>query len=575
MSKYCLIKFAIILIFIPVQSQILFSNQTDLSILNNLDLGTTYNGNGVSFVDFNYDGWDDLTFTSGSDITMKYYENNNGSFEVSSWNLPILRYQTKSIFWVDIDNDGDKDLFVVSNTNNGNKLFLNDGNGNFTDITSASGLPLGNLESYSASWGDFNKDGFLDVFICNRGEGVFAPNRLYRNNGDLTFSDVSSLAGINDTSDFTFCSAFFDYNNDGWQDIYVINDKDYIPNTLYRNNGDNTFSDVSIESNTNLLIDAMTATIGDINNDGWFDIYVTNTPSGNALLKNNGDETFTNIAASSGTLFNSVGWGAVFLDADNDLDLDLYVSGELDGTVGSFLPSAFYLNNGDETFTIPSNIGFQNDTGNSFSNAIGDIDNDGYPDIIVSNSSNQEPFLWRNLTNQENNWLKINLQGVISNRDGIGSRIEIGINGDKYYRYTLCGEGYLSQNSNSEFFGLGANTQVDYIKVTWLSGTIDFIENISSNQHITIIEGSNPLDVVDFEDTFKVSIHNPVTTYLKVKSTFKIDNVALYDLSGNLLRNLMVKSHTLILDVSDLPQSIYILKIGSEKTTIFRRIIKS
>ena len=193
----------------------------------------------------------------------------------------------------------------------------------------------------------------------------------------------------------------------------------------------------------------------------------------------------------------------------------------------------------------------------------------------MSNSSNQEPFLWRNLTNQENNWLKINLQGVISNRDGTGSRIEIDINGDKYYRYTLCGEGYLSQNSNSEFFGLGANTQVDYIKVTWLSGTIDFIENISSNQHITIIEGSNPLDVLDFEDTFKVSIHNPVTTYLKVKSTFKIDNVALYDLSGNLLRNLMVKSHTLNLDVSDLPQSIYILKIGSEKTTIFRRIIKS
>ena len=133
--------------------------------------------------------------------------------------------------------------------------------------------------------------------------------------------------------------------------------------------------------------------------------------------------------------------------------------------------------------------GFENDTAQSFSNAIGDINNDGYPDIAVLNYEPDNIFLWKNITNQNNNWLKVKLEGIDSNRQGIGSWIEISINGNKQYNYTLCGEGFLGQNSAYEFFGLGAANSIDYIKVSWLSGQVDVIQTPPINSHITIIEG--------------------------------------------------------------------------------------
>ncbi|MCP4801292.1 MAG: VCBS repeat-containing protein, partial [Bacteroidetes bacterium] len=174
----------------------------------------------------------------------------------------------------------------------------------------------------------------------------------YRNNGDATFTDVSSSAGISNLNHLSLCASFFDFNNDGWQDIYIANDRFTTSNILYKNNGNGTFTDVSSSSGSGITMDAMSTTIGDYNSDGFLDIYITNTSSGNYFLENNGDETFTNIASSNGTLFQSISWGAVFLDADNDSDLDLYVSGMRDGTSGQ-LPSAFYQND-NGVFTIPS-----------------------------------------------------------------------------------------------------------------------------------------------------------------------------------------------------------------------------
>ena len=452
-------------------------------------------GAGISFYDYNGDGLDDITLASSTNNNHVFLKNEGGFF--SEDNLPISSggEQAKQVNWVDFDNDGDADFFASSDQSKC-RLFRNDGEGVYTDISESSGIPQEIQDFFGASWGDYNNDGFLDVFLSVRDPLQEDYNLLYRNNGDETFTDVTIEAGLDLTGFLSFCSAFFDYNNDGFQDIYIANDKNFTPNLLYHNNGDGTFDSVGEVTGTNLFMGAMSTTIDDYNHDGWLDIYVTNffppgdenAVTGNAFLHNNGDGTFTNIAVDNGTRFDSIGWGAVFLDADNDTDHDLYVSGNI-SEQSAFLEAAFYDNQGDGNFIIPSTAGFEGDDGSSYSNAIGDVDNDGYPEIIVMNSGFEEIHLWKNETPQTNNWLKVKLEGTESNRMGIGSWIRILAGGQEQYHYTLNGEGFLSQNSAYEFFGLGDASTVDLIEVTWLSGQVDVFENIQANAAITIVEG--------------------------------------------------------------------------------------
>lgn len=488
--KSNLLSFVIFFWTIGITSQISF---TESSASQNISVshGVSSFIGGVSFFDFDGDGWDDVTFASEDGEPLYFYKNNSGTLTAVVLNLVDRQKDTRQVNWVDIDNDGDNDLFVVSN-NASNRLYENDGNLNFTDITITSGISTSVMHSWGGSWGDYNNDGYLDLFLSNRDiSNGLQPNILYKNNGNNTFTNVNIAAGISNSNHYSFCASFFDYNNDGWQDIYIANDRLATTNILYKNNGDGTFTDESVSSGTDIAIDAMSTTIDDYNNDGWLDIYVTNSPAGNYLLENNADGTFTNKALINGTSFDSVAWGAVFLDADNDMDQDLYVSGMRDGSDGS-LPSAFYENIGSDTFEIPENAGFNIDTAESYSNAIGDINNDGYPDIVVVNKETIPNFVWMNDcdSNANNYWLKVTLEGDTTNKMGIGSWIEIQVNGAKQYRYTLCGEGYVSQNSGAEFFGLGSNTLVDYIKVVWLSGVEDILFNVSINQSVHIVESS-------------------------------------------------------------------------------------
>jgi len=530
-------------------------------------------GNGITFYDYNNDGWDDITLATQDGEPIRFFKNENGVFIEETLNIPSNTAQMKQVNWVDYDNDGHLDVFVTSNVS-GNKLYRNDGNYNFSDVTLSSQLPVDNISTYGASWGDYNNDGFLDVFLSNRDTAFNIPNYLFRNNTDGTFTNVSDPAGILTTSNLSFCSAFFDFNNDGWQDIYVSKDREVNKNVLYRNNGDGTFTDVSEASNTDLYIDAMSVTIDDYNNDGWLDIYVTNTPGGNAFLRNNGDETFTNIAITNGTSFNSIGWGAVFLDAENDMDLDLYVSGLLDGSNTEFLSAAFYENDGLGNFTIP-NSGFINDNRESYSNAIGDVDNDGFSEIAVSNADNDNIFIWKNEASLTNNWLKIKLEGIQSNTKGIGSLIEISINGDKQYRYTLCGEGYLGQNSGTEIFGLGNNNSVDYVKVKWLSGLEDVIANVSANQVLNIIEGSSVLSTNEFTtETIKLT-PNPVDDILRINSNESIEKVEVFNSIGEKIITKDNKQLMNLIDFSKFNSGIFIVKVYTNQLNRVFKVVKN
>ena len=570
------IFFFAFLFFVNITSaQISFEDVAD-------DIGTAYSygsstwGGGVSFADFDNDGWDDLTFATEEGTEIYFLKNNDGNFSSITLNGISNTFKTKQVIWIDYDNDGDQDLFVTG-FEGVNKFYKNDGDMNFTDVSTSIGFFETDLFTYGVSFADMDNDGDLDAFISNRdGEADDQRNYLYRND-EGTFIDITDSAGLSMSSHLSFCSIIFDYNKDGFQDIYISNDKPDNLNILYKNNGDGTFDDVSEYSGAGIGINAMTTTIGDYNNDGWFDIYITNTPEGNELLRNNGDGTFTNVAEATATTFNSVGWGAVFLDADLDGLLDLYVSSDFDGSVGSFLSSAFYHQQNNETFIIPENIGFQEDTRKSYTNAIGDIDNDGKPDIIVGNDI--EPnFLWSNKTVNENNWLKVKLEGVISNRDGIGNTIEINIDGQSQYRYTLAGEGYLAQNSFYEFFGIGNATEVDYVKVTWTAtGESEIINNIAANQAITIKEGSGVLSSVNNlkDTTFSIYPNPSANGIFKISvANQEIVSLQVFDISGRLITKKIDLKNNDQINLSQYQKGVYIGRFSSEtKNEVLKLII--
>jgi hypothetical protein len=545
----------------------------------NYSYGDSEYGGGVSFADFDNDGWDDITYTSENGVDIYFLKNTNGDFNLVSFSGISNTNKTKQVIWVDYDNDGDKDLFITA-LEGKNSFYINDGEMNFTDISSSIGIFQTDLFTYGASFGDIDNDGDLDLFISNR--SPVDHNYLYRNDSG-TYVDITNSSGISLEGQLSFCSIFFDYDKDGLQDIYVSNDKEENINRLYKNLGDGVFQDVSDFSNAGVDVSAMSTTLGDFNNDGWFDIYITNTPFsqissivGNVLLKNNGDGTFTNIATETGTSFDSLGWGSVFLDADNDGFLDLYVSSSLDGSA-QFLSSAFYHQQNDETFIIPQDIGFSSDLRESYSNAIGDINNDGKPEIVVVNDT-ENNFLWQNNTSNQNNWLKVKLEGVISNRDGIGNTIEINVDGQSQYRYTLAGEGYLSQNSFYEFFGIGEAAEVDYVKVTWTAtGETETINNISSNQSIIIKEGSGILsnDTVLKATTFGVYPNPSNNGIFKITTTNQeIISLQVFDLSGRLIIKKSDISNNDEINLSQCQKGIYMARLSSKtKNEVLKLIL--
>ena len=470
----------------------------DVALLKGIDAtcGTCGVGNGVSFADFNDDGWDDLTFGTEGGDSILFYENTGSGFV----KLPSLVNSTckqEQVLWVDLDNDGDKD-FVVTCFMGQNRIYENTGDLQLVDVTTAAGIATQNTPSYGVVAADYDEDGDLDLYFANWSFDDIHTNYLYTNDGDLTFTDNTGFAGVSDGYMLTFCSAFFDYDGDGLLDLYNSQDRDTDPNSLFKNNGDGTFTDVSVASGANIAIDAMNVGVGDYDVDGDFDVYITNTPPGNVLLQNQGDGTFEDVAEDVGVAMYKATWGGNWIDADHDKDLDLYVSSM---HMGSACSSELFLNQyPQDTFY---SMTFTGDSLNSFSNAIGDFNNDGLADIAVNNAkavggvSGCNPpgdpvnkfHLWENQSMTGSHWLNVKLRGIESNRDGIGSLIELYIDGNKYIRTTVCGTAYLAQNSFTEFFGLGTSLSADSLKVFWPSGNhVTVLHQVMGDQLITIYQ---------------------------------------------------------------------------------------
>lgn len=499
----------LLLLPLPGIAQIHFQNQAEQ--LGIVALKTDFSiGNGVSFVDFNQDGWDDLTIGTPKGKFIDFYQNQGGTFK-RIFPLVTHRDESKQIIWVDFDNDNDLDLFVAT-YDGPNRLYENKGDLQFEDITEQSGLPLQDEYTYGAVWGDYNRDGWLDLYFGSHKDVTPDKyNKLFRNEGNKTFTDVSQATQSADLNKVPFCSGFIDVNNDQWPDIYTANDK-LTYNTLLVNNRRGEFLSVGDLTHSDLRMNAMCVNMGDFNNDGWQDIYVTNTPIGNKLLRNDGLQaasilpTFTEIAEAAGVGYYGHSWASNFLDADNDGDLDLYVSGTMKISSMANRTSLFYENLGDGTFRTPD-VGMAADSARSFVNAIGDVNQDGYPDIAVQNNPPNYHHCWVN-SGGNLNWIKVKLKGVKSNRDAVGARVEVYCDSLYQMQYRNCGNGFMGQNTQTLLFGCNRFEQADSLVITWPTGHVDRFYNLATNDSYFIEEGQSSDGQIWVSPEVQVTVSN-------------------------------------------------------------------
>ncbi|MEM9836429.1 MAG: CRTAC1 family protein [Bacteroidota bacterium] len=480
---------------------------------------STRPGGGVSFADFNGDGFDDLSFATAANEPLQFYQNSPTGLVLRPDPTGNLA-EVKQLLWVDYDNDGDQDLFC-SSFDGPVYLYRRDGDWQFTEVTSAAGLPVVTKRHYGAAFGDYDRDGWLDLYYSQRklpGQISQSRNRLFRNQADGTFAEVTFPSGTEDPGRIPFCLGFTDYNADRWPDLYLANDRD-TRNTLLENQANGTFTDVSEISGAGIRIDAMNMGLGDYDNDGDEDIYVTNIEEGCKLLRNNNDGTFTEVADEVGVGFYGIGWGGSWIDGDLDGDLDLYVSGAIVGS--DAISSDYFRNDNEQGFSQP-NAGFIGDTVYSWSNAVGDYNRDHLPDIAVLNQAPFPSQLWENRGNSTGaspnlaaSYFEVQLQGVLSNRDGTGSKVEL-FGGPRNYQsvYTHCGSGFLAQQSRTVRFGLGNDSQFDSLVVTWPTGHRDVILAPTVNQTLLITEGQTTEGDIQVDEDVQLTIVSTVEAAL-------------------------------------------------------------
>ncbi len=387
--------------------------------------------------------------------------------------------------WGDHDNDGYPDLFVTSL--GPNVLYRNKGDGTFADVTATAGV-VGREHDHNSSavWWDYDLDGDLDLYVS----AWIGANIMYENQGAGVFADVTETTALGD-SGFTWSAVPFDANNDGAPDLYVVND--YGPNRFYLNRGDNTFEEATADFGLEDDGNGMGVDLGDYDNDGFFDIYLTNISAVKPcpLFRNNGDGTFTNAAKQAGVDNSDWAWGAEFFDSDHDGDQDLYV---VNGFINFQYDNYFFKNmlkSDIFEFERPFFWDVSRDAGcNGSEEARGlvvfDYDNDGDMDMLVGNWW-AKPHLYENRS-ETANYLKVKLEGVISNRDAFGARVKL-VAGDLVIHRINDGVDFLGQSIMPLHFGVAAADIIDSLTVVWPNGAAETIRNIAVNQQIHLREG--------------------------------------------------------------------------------------
>ncbi len=501
-------------------------------------------GSGVAWLDYDRDGWMDLYLVNGGrwdelqegrrTVSNALFRNlGDGTFSNVTAKAGLGgRYWGMGAVAADYDNDGWTDLFVA---NYGpNSLFRNRGDGTFEDVSAKAGLDSP-LWGASAAFGDYDRDGWLDLYVANyvafdhrkapppncqyRGIKVHcgpkglqpAPDRLFHNNGDGTFSDVTSSAGVAAPPAYGLGVSWLDFDQDGDADIFVANDS--MPNFLFENQGNGKFEEIGLISGFAYSQDGnaqagMGIATGDYDRDGRLDLYLTHfSDDYNTLYRNFGEEMFRDVSYGAQLAFGSwqnLAWGTFFFDYDNDGWPDLFVAnGHIypqvdDYQIGtSFLQrNQLFRNLGGEKFSEVSG-----EMGPSFAQAwssrgaaYADYDNDGDLDIAVNNLDQKASLLRNEGGNRAGHWFSLSLEGTKSNRSAVGTRVEVQTAAGRQVQELQAGSSYQSSNDPRLHFGLGPDGRVAELSVRWPSGASQTFSGLQGDRRYFLREGSEPVE---------------------------------------------------------------------------------
>lgn len=498
---------------------------------------------GAAAADYDNDGYVDLFVTRLDDSDILFRNNGDGTFsDVTDQAFPPfdLSYQTNGAQWGDIDNDGDQDLYVTSIESTRYHLFINDGNGQFSEAASQRNADLAGQDlhfGFSATFGDYDLDGYLDLhttewrqdFQVQKGTPFNA--RLLRNQGVTNpgyFVDVTDAAGVNmESVPYTnpsqvdlfeaqsFSNRFSDLDGDGYPDLVIASD--HGTSRLYWNNQDGTFTDGTDAGNTGTDFFGMGSSVADYDNDGDLDWYVTSiyddlenvpTRDGNRLYRNDGNRIFTDVTDAANIRNGEWGWAVSFADFDNDGDLDIAQTNGVDFPAPFFVPTAhedfiddpcrLWINDGKGVFAETATATSFTDSRSGFTDTRSgkglltfDYDNDGDLDVFITNNGDH-PVLYRNDSTHSNHWLKVKTVGSVSNRDGVCAFLTVtpDLATPELFvcREVNGGNNMISQDDRTVHFGLGAKTVVDKLAIRWPSGIEQVYFDVDTNQLLTIFE---------------------------------------------------------------------------------------
>jgi enediyne biosynthesis protein E4 len=491
-------------------------------------------GSGCAFLDYDADGWQDILLVNAMDwpghkrqrTTLKLYRNNrNGTFSdvTKAVGLDIEMYGM-GVAVGDYNNDGLPDIFISCVGQS--RLFRNTARGTFVEVTKSSGLLGKEGLSTSAIWFDYDRDGFLDLLVCNyvrwstesdvfcsldgKNKSYCTPEAyrgdtcwLYHNRGNGTFEDVTATSGIFDSSSKSLGVAMLDYDQDGWPDILVANDTQ--PNKLYRNLRNGKFKDVAVDAGLAFSSEGkaragMGVDVADFDNSGWPGIVITNFDNEMIGLYRTTGKGYDDIAMQTGlgsASRNTLGFGCAFFDANLDGLLDIAVAnGHIDetvrnirGNVGYAQPAQLFQNVGGGRFQdVATELGGGYDQpkiGRGL--AVGDYDRDGDLDILLT-TNNGPAYLYRNDLLVKNKGIRFRLVGTQSNRDAIGAKVRIFLNGQVQTRVVRSGSSYLSQSELPVLFGLGRQDRIDRVVVDWPSGQSEDYPRVEAGSAYLITE---------------------------------------------------------------------------------------